>query len=123
MQSCTLNFACFCFLSFCYGCSNLLLALVTVSSPSFDAVFFSDIIRSVNPAIAAHARPNKTRVIQHSTNYGSIAIQTGGVAYNMAVAAASFGATVKFATIVGEDIFGKIIVDNLNRHGIVRNYF
>eukprot|EP01147_Barroeca_monosierra_P010701 gene10701-2800_t len=98
--------------------NGTIVALVTVSSPSFDAVFFSDIIRSVNPAIAAHARPNKTRVIQHSTNYGSIAIQTGGVAYNMAVAAASFGATVKFATIVGEDIFGKIIVDNLNRHGI-----
>lgn len=48
--------------------------------------------------------------------------EPGGKGYNQAVAASSFGMDVTFLTTVGDDLYGKYVVDYLEKRGVLVKY-
>lgn len=58
------------------------------------------------------------RLAQGDTMADSIALAAGGDALNQACALAGLGSPVSIMTLVGEDAFGRLLLDALARHGV-----
>ncbi|MBY0099644.1 ribokinase [Mesobacillus maritimus] len=80
--------------------------IVVVGSSSMDLV------------VTAHKRPEKGETILGQ----SFKTVPGGKGANQAVAASRLGAEVHMIGCVGEDEFGKIILDNFKKNGVHTNY-
>jgi ribokinase len=73
---------------------------------------------SIDLVVTAHKRPEKGETIIGE----SFKTVPGGKGANQAVAAARLGAEVYMVGCVGEDEFGRIILDNFKKNGVHTDY-
>lgn len=57
-------------------------------------------------------------IAKGSDTTGSVALASGGSAANVAAVAAASGISARFVGVVGDDLLGRVLVDELERHGV-----